>query len=100
MAPTLAIDADRLAAFCRRHAVRRLSLFGSYLRGSQEDDSDIDLLVEFLASATPTLLDLAGMEAELSQLLEGRPVDLRTPMELSPRFRDEVLRQAVVQYAA
>jgi len=96
----LSIEAGRLSEFCQRHSVRRLSLFGSYLKGSDRADSDIDLLVEFQPSATPTLLDLAGMEDELARLLDGRRVDLRTPAELSRYFRDDVLRHAEVQYVA
>jgi predicted nucleotidyltransferase len=42
---------------------------------------------------------VSDREAELSALLGGRPVDARTPADLSPYFRDEVLREAVVQYA-
>lgn len=86
--------------FCRRHHVVRLSLFGSVLKGTARADSDIDLLVEFEPGATPGFLGLAGMEQELSEILGGRTVDLRTPAELSRHFRDEVLREAVVQYAA
>ena len=70
------------------------------LNGLARPDSDIDLLVEFDAEATPALLDLAGMEEELSVLLDGRRVDLRTAGELSRYFRDEVLRQAEVQYVS
>jgi predicted nucleotidyltransferase len=43
---------------------------------------------------------MAAMERELSHLFGGRRVDLRTPAELSRYFRDDVLRTAVVQYAA
>jgi predicted nucleotidyltransferase len=100
MSPHLAITEAALAQFCVQHRVRRLSLFGSVLKGADRPESDIDLLVEFESGATPTLLDLAGMEEELSALLGGRRVDLRTVGELSRHFRDEVLRQAEVQYVA
>lgn len=96
----LPIDDDVLADFCRRHDVRKLSLFGSTLKGTARSDSDIDLLVEFLPDARPTLLTLAGMEEELSQLMGDRKIDLRTPAELSRYFRDEVVRQAEVRYVA
>lgn len=56
--------------------------------------------VEFETGLEPDLLRLAGMELELSVLLEGRNVDPRTPDDLSQYFRDEVLRMAEVQYAA
>jgi predicted nucleotidyltransferase len=77
-----------------------LSLFGSTLRGEARPESDIDLLVEFEPQAKPGLIALAGIELELSLLLNGRKVDLRTPHDLSRHFREEVLRTAEVQYAA
>lgn len=95
----LYIPADKVAAFCKRNGIRKLSLFGSALRDDFRPDSDIDLLVEFRAGAAPSLLDLARMERELSAVLDGRKVDLRTPQELSRYFRDEVLSTASVQYA-
>lgn len=90
----------RLADYCREHHVRRLSLFGSRAKGIAQPDSDIDLLVEFEAGMEPGLIELATMESELSDLLAGRKVDLRTPHELSRHFRDEVMREAQIQYAA
>jgi len=59
---------DRLAELCRRHGIRRLSLFGSVLRGTDRPDSDVDLLVEFEPGRTPGLLALARIELELSDL--------------------------------
>lgn len=90
---------DKIADFCKRNRIRKLSLFGSALKGELRKDSDIDLLVEFNPDETPSLFDLARMERELSKLLGGRKVDLRTPSELSRYFRDEVLSTASVQYA-
>ena len=87
-----------LASLCRRRQIRRLSLFGSVLKGNAGPDSDIDLLVEFSPEAKPSFLDLAEIEDELSVLLGGRRVDLRTAEDLSRYFRDEVLREAEVQY--
>jgi predicted nucleotidyltransferase len=90
---------DKIAAFCKRNRILRLSLFGSALKGKLRKDSDIDLLVEFHADEAPSFVDLARMERELSTILDGRKVDLRTPNELSRYFRDEVLSTASVQYA-
>ena len=87
-----------LTALCGKHRIRRLSLFGSSLRGTARADSDIDLLVEFQPRARPSLLDIATIEQELSTLLGGRRVDLRTAEDLSRYFRDEVVREAQVQY--
>ncbi|MFM9958870.1 MAG: nucleotidyltransferase family protein [Phycisphaerales bacterium] len=107
MTPHLpSLPSERIAEFCRCHGVARLSLFGSASRteavpglGTFGPDSDIDLLVEFQPGRTPGLIGLGTMEAELSELL-GRKVDLRTPMELSERFRDEVVRSARLLHAA
>lgn len=97
--PHLAIAEEQLAGFCRKRHIRRLSLFGSRLKGTARPDSDIDLLVEFEPGQEPGLLGLAAMEAELAALLGGKKVDLRTPQDLSRHFRDQVLRTAEVQYA-
>lgn len=99
MTVTLPIDRAVLADFCRRQHIRRLALFGSRLTGAARPDSDVDLLVEFEPGGEPGLLGLAEMEAELSSLLGGQRVDLRTPRDLSRYFRDEVVRTAQVQYA-
>ena len=93
-------DRAALTALCRRHRIRRISLFGSVLKGTARPDSDVDLLVEFEPDAIPGLLGLAAIEMELSDFLGGRRVDLRTAQELSRYFRDEVMRTARVQYAA
>jgi len=100
MAGQLPFDHDALDKLCRSHGIRKLGLFGSVLKGSARSDSDVDLLVEFTPSATPSLLDMARIEAELSSLLGGRRVDLRTAQDLSRYFRDEVVREALVQYVA
>ena len=90
---------EKIADFCKRNRIRKLSLFGSALKGELRKDSDIDFLVEFQPGEAASLLDLARMERDLSRLLDGRKVDLRTPNELSRYFRDEVLSTASVQYA-
>jgi hypothetical protein len=90
---------DKIAGFCRRHHIHRLALFGSTLHGDFRPDSDVDILVEFEPGREPGFFGLARMERELSGLLGGRKVDLRTPEDLSRYFRDEVLAEAEVQYA-
>ncbi len=89
---------DRVAEFCRRHHIRSLALFGSVLRDDFRPDSDVDVLVEFEPGHVPGLAFFA-MEEELSSIL-GRKVDLNTPGFLSSLFRDDVLRDAEVAYAA
>jgi len=92
------IRPDEIAEFCRRHHIRKLALFGSVLRDDFGPDSDVDVLVEFEPGHTVGLLRMAGLELELSAMLE-RKVDLRTPADLSRYFRDEVVRTSEVQYA-
>ena len=95
----ISIPREQLAAFCQEHGIKRLAIFGSALREDFRPDSDIDVLVEFEADRIPGLLGVAGMEIELSGLFSGRKVDLRTPEDLSPYFRQEVMDAAEVQYA-
>jgi uncharacterized protein len=92
-------QSSALAAFCKRHSVARLSLFGSVLHGDQRPDSDLDILVEFPPGQTPSLLDLGGMLMELREIF-GRDVDLKTPGFLSRFFREQVMREAKTLYAA
>ena len=89
---------DKVSDFCQRHRIVRLSLFGSVLREDFNEHSDIDVLVEFDPEHIPGFLRLAGMEMELSELLGGRKVDMRTPDELSRYFRNEVMATAEIQY--
>jgi predicted nucleotidyltransferase len=89
---------EEIAEFCQRHHIRKLSLFGSVLRDDFRPESDIDFLVEFEPGKTPGFFKLVGMEIELSKMLNGRKIDLRTPNELSIYFRDRVMAEAVVQY--
>ena len=98
MTGKIALPKDQIAAFCRRHHIRRLSLFGSVLRDDFRSDSDIDVLVEFEPGHVPGLAFFA-MEAELSDIL-GRTVELSTPAFLSRYIRDSVLANARVQYDA
>lgn len=97
--PHITIPAEQIAEFCRKHGVKRLSLFGSVVNGNFNANSDIDVLVEFPTGQTPSLLDLGGMLMELQHIF-GREVDLKTPGFLSPHFRDKVVRDSRTLYAA
>ena len=98
-AAALPIDVprDKVAAFCQRHYISRLSLFGSVLTPAFRPDSDVDVLVEFDPDHIPGFFALAGMEIELSGIL-GRKVDIRTAEDLSRYFRQKVVASAVPQY--
>lgn len=92
------IPREKIAEFCKKNHIQKLSIFGSFLGGDFQSDSDIDLLVEFDPDHIPGLIRLAGMENELTEIL-GRKADMRTAEDLSRYFRDEVLKLAEVQYA-
>ncbi|MEO7194032.1 MAG: nucleotidyltransferase family protein [Pseudonocardiaceae bacterium] len=97
--PELQVADTVLAAFARRYGIARLALFGSVLRGDFNENSDVDLLVEFEPGHTPGLFALAAMERELEATI-GRAVDLRTYHDLSRYFRDDVAASARIVYAA
>ena len=92
------IPQAEIEAFCRRHHIRRLALFGSVLRDDFTDESDIDVLVEFEPGHIPGLAFFT-MQDELSELF-GRRVDLNTPEDLSKYYRDDVLEEAEPYYVA
>jgi hypothetical protein len=99
IAPGIVVPEAELAEICGRYRVRELSLFGSAARGEMRADSDIDMLIDYFPEARPTLLDLIAMKNELSDLLR-RPVDLGVKAALKPRYRDRILAEAQVIYAA
>jgi len=98
VAGKLAIPKDQVAEFCKKHHIRRLSIFGSALRDDFTTESDVDVLVEFDPLHIPGLIRLVGMEIELSEII-GRKVDLRTAQDLSRHFTQEVVESAELQYA-
>jgi predicted nucleotidyltransferase len=95
----LEIDNSALERFYVANHIRRMSLFGSHVIGTSRPDSDLDVLVEFEPSQQPGLLGLSRMAAELSAMIDGRRVDLRTPKDLSRHFREEVLRASKVIFS-
>jgi predicted nucleotidyltransferase len=88
-----------IADLCRHNGIRKLALFGSVITSRFAESSDVDVLVEFRPNERVGFFKLADIESELSRLLGGRKVDLRTPMDLSRYFREEVVRDALVLYA-
>ncbi len=94
------VPQTKITAFCEKHHVENLSLFGSVLRNDFTKESDIDVLVQFKKDQHPTLFTLSSMERELEEIFGSRKVDLRTPYELNKSFRDDVLREAKVIYEA
>lgn len=94
------VNREAIETFCLRNRIRWLALFGSVLRTDFRAGSDVDVLVEFEPGSVPGLFGMARMERELGALFDGRKVDLRTPEDLSRYFRQRVLEEAEVVYAA
>lgn len=99
MPARIAVDEERIAAFCRRHHITKLAFFGSVLSDDFGPDSDVDVLVEFEEGHVPGFFGLIGMQDELAGLLGVEEVDMHTAEGLSRHFRDEVVASAEVQYA-
>ena len=95
MKPSEALRTHRQAIrdIVARHLARNARVFGSVARGDDAEGSDIDVLVDPMPGAT--LLDLGALQIELEEAL-GLQVDLLTPGDLPPKFRERVLREAVV----
>ena len=93
MRPSQALEPMRSAVreATGRYRVENLRVFGSVLHGTDEEGSDLDLLVDPLPGAT--LFDLGGLQDELQTLL-GIRVDLLTPEGLPVKFRAQVLAEA------
>lgn len=93
MKPSLALELKRktIRDAASRFRTTNPRVFGSVLHGTDQDDSDLDLLVDALPGAT--LFDLGGLQVELEELL-GVSVDVLTPGDLPQKYRDQVLQEA------
>ena len=100
MSPSLRVEQERLAAFCRKWKVRELAIFGSALREDFGPASDVDVLVDLERGHGLTLYDWLDMIDELKEIF-GREVDLVAKKGLkNPVRRREILRTAEVMYAS
>ncbi|MDB9314644.1 nucleotidyltransferase family protein [Spirulina sp. CS-785/01] len=77
-----------------QYKVSQMGIFGSFVRGEQTEDSDIDLLVEFEPTARFGLLTFCQLENELSELLKHK-VDLVMKEGLKPRIGERILQEVI-----
>ena len=92
---------DRLAQLSQSFGIARLDIYGSAVRDDFDPArSDIDLLVEFLPNRTPDFFVFDELADRLSELFDGRKVDLVTTRSLNRWIRDEVLAQRQPLYVA
>jgi uncharacterized protein len=94
MRPSIALNTHResIRAIALRHRVTNVRVFGSVVHGNDADGSDLDLLVE--PTADTTMMDIAKIQLELSQLLPVA-VDVLTPNGLPAKFRGQVVLEAL-----
>ena len=98
--PHIQMPEHSIVEFCRRWEIQEFSLFGSVLRDDFRPESDVDVVVSFERGAAWSLLDLATMQEELSDIL-GRSVDLIEAEALrNPYRRAAILGSKQVVYAA
>lgn len=91
------VNKEMIHSFCKKYHIHRLALFGSILTTSFSPSSDVDVLVQFDVKHIPSLFEIVDIESELSSII-GRKVDLKTPNDLSPHFRNEVVSNAKIIY--
>lgn len=91
------ITEERIAEFCRKNHIARLSFFGSVLRNDFRPDSDVDVLVEFEEGKIPGLA-FFRMQEEFANMV-GRKVDLLTPDSIKSHYRQNILSSAKEYYA-
>lgn len=85
----------RHEAELRRLGVAQLSLFGSVARGDDGTDSDVDIAAQFDPNARLGVFAIAGIEARLTEILGGRPVDLLEEPARRPSLKQEIERDRV-----
>jgi len=77
--------------------IKYVALFGSYVNGTPQEDSDIDVLIDFYPQSIVGLFKYIDIQENLSKAL-GKKVDLLTPQAISKYFRNQVLQKAEVVY--
>ena len=88
---------EKLVEVCQRNGVVFLAVFGSYARGEQRAQSDIDVAIEFDKNSGKSLFDLVRVEDELTRLFE-RKVDLGVFSSLNPYIIDDVKKEMKIIY--
>lgn len=94
MGPSVALSTHREAirAIAMRHRITNVRVFGSVVHGNDTDDSDFDILVD--PASETTMMDIAKIQLELSQLLPAA-VGVLTPNGLPAKFRCQVVAEAL-----
>jgi hypothetical protein len=86
---------EKITLALKSRGAKRIAVFGSYIRGENKPQSDIDIMVEF--SERKSLLDIVGIQRELADML-GIKVDLLTEKSISPYLIDRIRGEMAVIY--
>jgi len=88
---------EKLAEVCQKNGVAFLAVFGSFVRGEQRAESDIDIAIEFDENTGKSLFDLVRIEDELTRVF-GKKVDLGVFSSLNPYIINDVKKEMRVIY--
>ncbi|OIP43421.1 hypothetical protein AUJ95_00710 [Candidatus Desantisbacteria bacterium CG2_30_40_21] len=86
---------EKIVQMLKNYGARKVAIFGSYIRGEEKSESDVDVMVEWIGKRS--LLDIVGIEQELSDAI-GMKVDLLTEKFISPYLIDRIQKEMVVIY--
>jgi predicted nucleotidyltransferase len=88
---------EKLAEICKKNDIVFMAIFGSFVRGEQNRESDIDIAIEFERNSEKSLLDLIRIENELRKIFK-RKVDLGIFSSLNPYIVEDVKKEMRVIY--
>ena len=94
------IPIEKIKSLCQKYHINKFALFGSVMRNDFNQNSDIDVLVEFNPEYIPGFIKLYQIQEEISQLFNGREIDLVTPKFLNYQIKDKILAEMEVCYVA
>jgi len=89
------ISEDQLSSICNKYLIKELSIFGSALRKDFDEDSDIDLLIEFKPEAAVSLFDLIDVKEDFEKLF-GREIDIISKNAIK-RSNNYIRKKAILE---
>ena len=85
----------KLESYCKKNQIKFFGLFGSFARGEETVDSDIDIIIDF--AETKSLMEIGGIQYDLTESL-GRPVDIVSRRSIKPALKANILKDLKVLY--
>lgn len=94
------VPLSEIKQLCKKYYINKFALFGSVLREDFTSNSDIDVLVEFQSEHVPGFIKFNQIQKEISQLFNGREIDLVTARFLNYQIKDKILNKMKVYHDA